>query len=171
VQARHCSAKLHRAPVQAPGTDLGQTAETNQCTLSANDDQPALSSDDDRPALPPDAACTIVTAAMPPRILDRSPATPSMIAHIASDKFAALSLHRQEDRFARLGVPLDRGTMCLLARRPTSRHRAPRAQGRRSLPIAYGNVYCALSGMRTPAPIVDAEFGNGTGRVNIEFVH
>jgi len=98
---------------QTPGPDLDQTAETDQPALSANDDPPALSSDDDRPAPPPDAACTIVTAAMPPRILDRSLATPSMIAHIASDKFCdALPLHRQEDRFARLGVPLDRGTMC-----------------------------------------------------------
>jgi hypothetical protein len=36
-----------------------------------------------------------------------------MIVHIASDKFCdGLPLHRQEDRFARLGVPLDRGTMC-----------------------------------------------------------
>src|SRR5690606_10716557 len=30
-----------------------------------------------------------------------------------SDKFCdGLPLHRQEDRFARLGVPIDRGTMC-----------------------------------------------------------
>src|SRR5262249_51467155 len=40
-------------------------------------------------------------------------ATPSMVAHVASDKFCdGLPLHRQEDRFARLGMPIDRGTMC-----------------------------------------------------------
>lgn len=54
----------------------------------------------------------VVTAAMPPRLLQRSIATPSLLAHIASDKFCdGLPLHRQEDRFARLGVRLDRGTM------------------------------------------------------------
>ncbi len=56
---------------------------------------------------------TIVTAPMPPRLFERSFATPSLIAHVASDKFCdGLPLHRQEDRFARLGVPIDRGTMC-----------------------------------------------------------
>lgn len=50
---------------------------------------------------------------MPPRLIERSYATPSLIAHVASDKFCdGLPLHRQENRFARLGVPIDRGTMC-----------------------------------------------------------
>lgn len=62
---------------------------------------------------PRTAGAVIVTAPMPPRLIDRSYATPSLIAHIASDKFCdGLPLHRQEDRFARLGVPIDRGTMC-----------------------------------------------------------
>jgi hypothetical protein len=62
---------------------------------------------------PRTAGAAIVTAPMPPRLFDRSFATPSLIAHIASDKFCdGLPLHRQEDRFARLGVPIDRGTMC-----------------------------------------------------------
>jgi transposase len=61
---------------------------------------------------PRTAGAVIVTAPMPPRLIDRSYATPSLIAHIASDKFCdGLPLHRQEDRFARLGVPIDRGTM------------------------------------------------------------
>jgi hypothetical protein len=60
-----------------------------------------------------DDAATIVTATMPPRLLMRSYATPSLIAHIASDKFCdGLPLHRQEDRFERLGVPIHRSTMC-----------------------------------------------------------
>jgi transposase len=54
----------------------------------------------------------IVTAPMPPMLFQRSLATPSLVAHIASDKWCdGLPLHRQEDRFKRLGVPIDRGTM------------------------------------------------------------
>jgi transposase len=60
----------------------------------------------------PLADTTIITAPMPPELLPRSLATPSLVAHIATDKLCdGLPLHRQEDRFARLGVRLDRGTM------------------------------------------------------------
>ena len=60
-----------------------------------------------------DTSTTIVTAPMPLRLWMRSYATPSLVAHIASDKFCdGLPLHRQEDRFARLGVTLYRSTMC-----------------------------------------------------------
>lgn len=62
---------------------------------------------------PRTAGAVIVTAPMPPRLIERSYATPSLIAHVASDKFCdGLPLHRQEDRFARIDVPIDRGTMC-----------------------------------------------------------
>lgn len=55
----------------------------------------------------------IVTAPMPPQIFPRALAAVSLIAHIIVDKYCdGLPLHRQEDRFARLGVPIDRGTMC-----------------------------------------------------------
>ncbi|HEY6862397.1 MAG TPA: IS66 family transposase [Burkholderiales bacterium] len=55
---------------------------------------------------------TIVTAAMPPQLLPGSYALPSLLAHIASDKFCdGLPLHRQEDRFARLGATIHRSTM------------------------------------------------------------
>ena len=55
----------------------------------------------------------IATAPMPPLAFARSLAVASLIARIAVDKYCdGLPLHRQEDRFARLGVPLDRGTMC-----------------------------------------------------------
>lgn len=54
----------------------------------------------------------IVTAPVPPQILTRSIATASLLAHIASDKLCdGLPLHRQEDRFARLGIRIDRGSM------------------------------------------------------------
>lgn len=65
-----------------------------------------------RPALTP-RTYRIVTAPMPPELLPRSMATPSLLAHIASDKFCdGLPLYRQEDRFDRLGFRIDRGTMC-----------------------------------------------------------
>ena len=52
------------------------------------------------------------TAAMPPRIVERSIATPSLIAHVANEKFGfGMPLHRQEERFTAIGVPLDRSTM------------------------------------------------------------
>lgn len=65
------------------------------------------------PPAEPDARPTIVTAPMPPTILPRSLATPSLIGHIATAKFCdGLPLHRQEDQFDRLGFRIDRGTMC-----------------------------------------------------------
>jgi len=55
---------------------------------------------------------TIVTTPVPPQILTRSIATASLLAHIVSDKFCdGLPLHRQEDRFSRLGCRVDRGSM------------------------------------------------------------
>ena len=49
---------------------------------------------------------------MPPQLLPGSYALPSLLAHIASDKFCdGLPLHRQEDRFARLGATIHRSTM------------------------------------------------------------
>jgi hypothetical protein len=54
----------------------------------------------------------IYTTPMPPEILPRGIGTPSLYAHIASDKLCdGLPLYRQEDRFARLGCRIDRGTM------------------------------------------------------------
>ncbi len=64
----------------------------------------AATADDVKPA--------IATAEMPRELVARSLATPSLLAHIITDKLCdGLPLHRQEDRFARLGVTLDRGTM------------------------------------------------------------
>ncbi len=57
-------------------------------------------------------AATIATAERPAELLTRCLATPALLGHIASDKFCdGLPLHRQEDRFARLGAPIDRGTL------------------------------------------------------------
>jgi transposase len=56
---------------------------------------------------------TILTTPLPPEMLPRSIATPSLLAHVLTDKFCdGLPFHRQEDRAARVGTPLDRGTMC-----------------------------------------------------------
>jgi transposase len=57
-------------------------------------------------------AATIATAERPPELLARCLASPSLVAHIAHSKFGeGTPLFRQEDRFARHGVPIDRGTM------------------------------------------------------------
>lgn len=56
---------------------------------------------------------TLQTAPLPLQVLPRSLATPSLLAHVLSEKFCdGLPFHRQEDRFLRLGQPLDRGSMC-----------------------------------------------------------
>lgn len=58
------------------------------------------------------ATTTVVTAPMPPRLLERSFATPSLVAHVANEKFGfGMPLHRQEERFAAIGLPIDRSTM------------------------------------------------------------
>jgi transposase len=92
------------------------TVEPSVETSSGPPDQPACSPEELRTLVASDprtAGAVIVTAPMPPRLLERSIATPSLIAHVASDKFCdGLPLNRQEDRFERLGVPIDRGTMC-----------------------------------------------------------
>jgi transposase len=55
----------------------------------------------------------IVTAPLPPEMIDRSFGTPSLWAHIASDKFCyGLPLYRQEERFGYAGFRIDRGTLC-----------------------------------------------------------
>ncbi len=55
----------------------------------------------------------VVTAPMPPQLFPRGLATVSLVAAIIVDKhWDGLPLHRLEDRFARMGVPIDRGTMC-----------------------------------------------------------
>jgi transposase len=60
-----------------------------------------------------EGTATLVTAAMPPRTFPRSLAAPSLLAKILVDKYCdGLPLYRQEQRFAREGLDLDRGTMC-----------------------------------------------------------
>ena len=56
---------------------------------------------------------TLATAPIPPETFARCLAAPSLLARIAVDKYCdGLPLHRQEDRFARDGLRIDRGTMC-----------------------------------------------------------
>ena len=55
---------------------------------------------------------TLVTAAAPVEIIERSISTPSLYANIIVEKHdRAMPLYRQEERFEQEGVPLDRGTM------------------------------------------------------------
>lgn len=59
-----------------------------------------------------DVSPAIATAEMPGELVVRSIAAPSLLAHVVSDKLCdGLPLHRQEDRFARIGTRIDRGTM------------------------------------------------------------
>jgi len=56
---------------------------------------------------------TITTVPMPKRTFARSLAAPSLLAKILVDKYCdGLPLYRQEERFEREGLSLDRGTMC-----------------------------------------------------------
>jgi transposase len=60
-----------------------------------------------------DGDTLIEAAALPAETFARSLAAPSLMAHVISSKFCdGLPLFRQEDMYARLGVKLDRGTMC-----------------------------------------------------------
>lgn len=96
-----------QAPVEPPPESPVELPETKVPACTPEQLAALVASD------PRTAGATIVTAPMPPRIIEGSYALPSLLAHIASDKFCdGLPLHRQEDRFARLGVPIDRGTMC-----------------------------------------------------------
>ncbi|HEY1584218.1 MAG TPA: transposase, partial [Polyangia bacterium] len=55
----------------------------------------------------------IETAPMPPECFPRSLAAPSLLAHVLVDKFCdGLPFNRIEERLARDGVSVDRGTMC-----------------------------------------------------------
>lgn len=59
------------------------------------------------------AMSKIITARMPPQIIAKSIGTPSMFAHLITEKLCdGIPYHRQEDRLARIGLRLDRGTMC-----------------------------------------------------------
>lgn len=60
-----------------------------------------------------DEAPTVSIARMPDQIIPKSIATPGLLAHILTAKFAdALPFYRQEKQFARLGIDLGRSTMC-----------------------------------------------------------
>ncbi|MCP4552969.1 MAG: IS66 family transposase [Bacteroidetes bacterium] len=56
---------------------------------------------------------TISIARMPEQMIPKSMATPGLLAHILTAKFAdALPFYRQEKQFSRIGVELPRSTMC-----------------------------------------------------------
>lgn len=55
---------------------------------------------------------TLVTAASPPEIIERSIGTPSLYANIIVEKHdRAMPLYRQQERFEQEGTPIDRATM------------------------------------------------------------
>lgn len=61
----------------------------------------------------PSGETAVDTAPLPPLLFSRALCAPSLLAHIIMLKYGdGMPLFRIEDRFARDGVPLDRGTMC-----------------------------------------------------------
>lgn len=59
---------------------------------------------------------TVSIARMPEQMIPKSMATPGLLAHILTAKFAdALPFYRQEKQFARIGIELPRSTMCTWA--------------------------------------------------------
>ena len=59
---------------------------------------------------------TVSIARMPDQIIPKSIATPGLLAHILTAKFAdALPFYRQEKQFSRIGIDLARSTMCTWA--------------------------------------------------------
>jgi len=60
-----------------------------------------------------DSGPTVSIARMPDHIIPKSIATPGLLAHILTAKFAdALPFYRQEKQFSRIGIELPRSTMC-----------------------------------------------------------
>jgi len=108
------SADIAASTTSADTAASTTSADTAASTTSADTAASTTTIDDVVPTTADeDTSTTIVTAPVPLRLWMRSYATASLVAHIASDKFCdGLPLHRQEDRFARLGVTLYRSTMC-----------------------------------------------------------
>ncbi|MDF1615674.1 IS66 family transposase [Desulfurivibrio dismutans] len=60
-----------------------------------------------------DQGPTVVIAPAPEQMIAKSIASPGLLAHVLTAKFAdALPFYRQEGQFARLGVEIGRGVMC-----------------------------------------------------------
>ena len=98
------------APVRPPSAPTSTDATAEGAVIVPSPAPVPPPSTVPRPAAP--TGSRIVIAPVPPQILLRSIATCSLLAHIASDKFCdGLPLYRQEDRFARQGVRIDRGSM------------------------------------------------------------
>jgi hypothetical protein len=78
-------------------------------------DEPAKT-DGGTTAVTNEPAFRIVTAPMPKEIVKRGMLAPSMIAHLLAMKYVlGVPFHRYEQRCAREGFSLDRGTMCRYA--------------------------------------------------------
>ncbi len=99
----------------ADGVDAEPKASDAAQPEASDATQPKASAatESETPAATQPEGATIITAAMPKRAFRRCLAAPSLLAKIATDKFAdGLPLFRQEERFEREGLSLDRGTMC-----------------------------------------------------------
>ncbi|MBM3679162.1 MAG: IS66 family transposase [Actinobacteria bacterium] len=91
------------SPGEATPSATTPAAQASETTTSASSTMPA----------PRTRATTLVTAKMPPSIIERSMGTPSLFANIGADKFhRGLPLFRKEEQFAAEGLPIGRDLMC-----------------------------------------------------------
>jgi len=91
------------SPGEATPSATTPAAQASETTTSASATMPA----------PRTRATTLVTAKMPPSIIERSMGTPSLFANIGADKFhRGLPLFRKEEQFAAEGLPIGRDLMC-----------------------------------------------------------
>lgn len=87
------------------------TDEVGATIPAASDDDSEMSAASDTTDLA--SMSKIITARMPPQIIPRSIGAPSMFAHLITEKLCdGLPYNRQQERLARIGLSLDRGTMC-----------------------------------------------------------
>ena len=90
----------------------------------------------------------------------------ALLAHVLTEKFCdGLPFHRQEDRLARIGTPLDRGTMCRWAEHlgATVGATVVAAMHANALATATPGASAALSAMSSGRGKVGGTLGAGTG--------
>jgi len=94
-------------------TSVGQGTSTEQTASAELDTSVGQDTSTEQSAAGKRGTAVIVTVPMPKRTFPRSLAAPSLLAKIIVDKHCdGLPLYRQEERFEREGLSLDRGTMC-----------------------------------------------------------
>jgi len=98
-----------------PGAADGAASEAADPASAPSAAEPTRADGVSEPAaiVPSDSPMQIITAPLPPEMIERSFGTPSLWAHVVADKLCwGLPLHRQEERFAHAGFRIGRSTLC-----------------------------------------------------------